>query len=165
MRDIDGKKFYKSIEELCNQSEDFGVDVLLPLTESQNSSQLLNENDLKLWFKNVGILGLTLHKLCYKSRHYPLGNSFQTINGGSLSDKLAPEVNKIVLSKRDVSAFVDIHHQIKVATTDMRKRLTHFEKQKKYAIPTPIISDFAIHAMEIPQKIDAVCRGLFYHFK
>lgn len=169
MRQIDGDKFYTIVEKMCEQSENFGVDVLYPLSNIKNSNSLssdrLKEEDVKAWFKNLGILALTLHNLCYKSKRMPLGNSgFYTANNGVIPQSLIPEVNKINLSKRDMSAITDIHHSIKEVTNEVRKWLTHFEKDKEYSIPTGRLSDFSIYAMEIPQKIQAVCRGEFYLF-
>jgi hypothetical protein len=169
MRSIDGDKFYSLIKKHCEQSENFGIDILHPLSNLKSdllcSSQKLKEDDVKDWFKNLAILALTINKLCYKSQSMPLGNSgFTTVNGGSIAQNLIPEVTKIKLSKKDMAAFTEIHYSIKEHTNDIRKLLTHFEKNKEFSIPTSKLTDFSIYAMEIPQKIYAVCRGEFYHF-
>jgi hypothetical protein len=170
MKRIDGDKFYNLIQSMCEQSEDFGIDILLPLSNikinNNLSSERLEEADVKSWFKNLSLLALTLHKLCYKSQGLPLGTSdFYTVNGGSIPHTLIPNVNKIKLSKKDISAFTEIHHSIKQITNEVRKWLFHFEKDKQYSINSARLSDFSLYAMEIPQKIQAVSRGSFYHFK
>ena len=168
MRRIDGDNFYSLIEPMCEQSENFGMDILLPLSESEKpfGSTRLKEEDVKLWFKNISTIALTLHKLCYKSKKHPLGSSgFTTANGGSIPEKNIPEVNKIILSKKDISAFSEIHHTIKQNNNRIINALTYFENQKEYAIPNALLDLFTLAAMEVPQKIKAVTRGEFYHFR
>ena len=169
MRQVEGTKFYALVEDICEQSVNFGMDVLNPLSDSKFESLgtlNLKEEDVKSWFKNMGILALTLHKLCWKSNKYPLGTcDFFTVNGGSIPDKLVPNPNKASLSKRDIRAFGDIHHQIRMYTEELRKKLVHFEKKKEYSIAHQHLTRFAIEAMEIPHRIEAVCRGQFYHFE
>jgi hypothetical protein len=156
MRKIDANKFYQVIEKYCNDSEDYGVSEQLKVTNKEiveGGLKPINLSELKVWFKNIGIIGHFIEGTLFKSANYCLNsNDIKTFGNGNIQSNSIPKALKIKLSKKDKEELYQIHEEIKTRTKEVRNFInTYFDNTANCSFYDTM--SLSCYAMETPQRL------------